>query len=268
MSNYYDEPYTSEPEYDYEEISYGKTAYKRVQRLRKRGKRRGIDVPYLNYELTKPEKPRIAFWIVAIISVIMFIGIFVGIGFFYNELIKICFELDGVGEFLKIVFKPEIFVATAGLSALSGLLVGMIYVLMFVLFLLPVIAVIYFYRFIRDAFYMAKCSEEEFAKGSIISSHILSLVMILVVATVIFIILMANITASSAKLYAGLIFSGIVIALGSLLVLIIIEKIRANRWFATLDEEKKQNYLAHERALRRVKSRLNTEKSFWNNLGK
>ena len=51
---------------DYEKSSYGGYAYRRVQRLRKRGEKRGIFVPALEYELTKPDKRRTAFWITAI----------------------------------------------------------------------------------------------------------------------------------------------------------------------------------------------------------
>lgn len=253
---------------DYEKTSYGSFAYKRVQRLRRKGERRGIKVPRLNYELSKPEKPRIAFWIVAIVSAVIFVGIIVGIGFFYNELIKMFSDLSGIGDFLKVVFDPDILAASFGWSAVPGILLAAVYLLIIVLFALPVIAAIYFYRFVRDAFYMAKCSKEEFAKGSIIFSRIVGIVAVLVVLTIIFVILLSYITASTAKVYMGLIFGGLAAALGGLLALIIVEKIKCGKWFETFDEEKKQNYLEHENALRRIKSRLNSEKSFWSNFGK
>lgn len=252
----------------YEQLSYGKFAYKRVQRLRRKGRRRGIDIPQLNYELTKPEKPRIAFWIIAAISAILFVGIIVGICFLYNELIKTFSDLSGIGEFLKVVFDPAILTASFGWSAIPGILLAAVYLLIAVLFALPIIAAVYFYRFVRDAFYMAKCSKEEFAKGSIISSRILGLVTVIIVATVIIIILFSYISAESAKLYMGLIFGALVLALGGLLALMTIEKIKCGKWFESLEDSKKQNYLEHERALRRVKSRLNMEKRIWNDIGK
>lgn len=253
---------------DYEKISYGRFAYKRVQRLRRKGQRRGIEVPQLDYELTKSEKPRIAFWIVAVISVVLFVGIIVGIGLLYNELIKMFSDLSGISEFLKVVFDPAILAASFGLSAVPGILLVFVYLLIAVLFALPIIAAVYFYRFVRDAFYMAKCSKEEFAKGSIISSRILGFVIAIIVAAVIFIILLSYISASSAKLYIGLIFGGHVLALGGLLALMAIEKIKCGKWFEGLEESKRQNYLEHEKALRLVKSRLNMEKRFWKDIGK
>lgn len=253
---------------DYEKISYGKTAYKRVQRLRRRGRRRGFEVPLLGYELTKPEKPRLAFLIVAIASAVLFVGIIIGIGFLYNTLITTFSDLSGIGEFLKVVFDPAILSASFGWSAIPGILLVVVYLLIALLFALPVVAAIYFYTFVRDAFYMAKCSKEEFAKGSLISSRILGFSAVLAVVTVIFIILMSYATAENAKLYLGLIYAALVIALGGLLALMAVEKIKCGKWFESLEEDKKQNYLNHEGAMRRVKRRLNTEKHFWQNLGK
>ena len=259
---------TTEIERDYEKTCYGKVAYKRVQRLRRRGKRRGIDVPVLGYELTKPEKPRIAFWVVAIVSAALFVGIMIGLGFLYNELVKAFSDLGGLGEFIKVLFKPDVLRGSLGLSALPGILMVVVYFLVLVLFAVPFIAAVYFFRFVRDAFYMANCSKEEFAKGSIISSRILGLVTVLVVATVIFIILLSLISAAGAKLYIGLIFGALAVSLVGFLALIIVEKIKCGKWFEGLEEDKRQNYLAHERALRRVKSRLKMEKRFWEDLGK
>lgn len=253
---------------DYEKTSYGKFAYKRVQRLRRKGQRRGIEIPYLDHELTKPEKPRVAFLVVAIVSAVLFAGMIVGIFLLYNELIKTFSDLSGVGDFIKVMFKPDILSGSFGLSALPGLMMVIVYVLIAVLFALPIIAAIYFYRFVRDAFYMTKCSKEEFAKGSIISSRIFGLIIVLIAATVIFAVLMTYITAANAKLYIGLIFGGLVIAFGSLTVVIAIEKNKCGKWFETSDEEKKQNYIEHESAIRRVKSRLNFEKRLWSDIGK
>lgn len=253
---------------DYEKMSYGRFAYKRVQRLRKRGRRRGIDVPALGYELTKPEKPRVAFLIVAIVSAVLLIGIIVGLGFLYNYLIKTLTIFDGIGDVFKAVFDPAAFALSAGLSAIPALMVVIAYILLITLFLLPLGAVIYVYRFVRDTFYMAKCSKEEFAKGNIISSRITGLVLALIAATVIFILVLIYIEAANVKTLAVIVYAGILVALGGLLALMIIEKRKCGKWFEGLEESKKQNYLEHESALRRVKRRLNTEKSVWNSIGR
>lgn len=253
---------------DYEKSSYGKLAYKRVQRLRRKGQRRGIEIPRLNYELTKPEKPRVAFWIVAVISAALFVGIIVGIVLLYNELIKTFSDLSGIGEFLKVVFDPVILTASFGWSAVPGILLAAVYLLIVVLFVLPIIAAVYFYRFVRDAFYMTRCSKEEFAKGSMISSRILGLVTVTIVVAIVSAILSSYISAAGAKLYIWLIFGGLAVALGGLIALMTIEKLKCAKWFENLEESKKQNYLEHEKALRRVKSRLNTEKRLWNDMGK
>lgn len=253
---------------DYEQASYGKLAYKRVQRLRRKGQRRGIEVPYLGYSLTKPEKPRLVFWIIAAVSVAVFIGILVAIGFLYNALITAFSDLDGIGEFLKVMFDPSVLTASFGWSALPGIMMAAVYLLIAILFILPIIAAGYFYCFVRDSFYMAVCSKEEFAKGSLISSRIVRSATILIVLTVIFIMLISIVNAPSAKLYMGLIYGGLALVLGGLIAVTVMEKIKCGRWFESLDAYKKQNYLEHERALRRIKSRLNTEKRLWSDLGK
>lgn len=252
---------------DFEKLSYGKSAYKRVQRLRRKGRGRGITVPYLAYELHKPEKPRIAFWIVAVVSTVLLIGIIVGIGFLYNELIKTISVFDGIGDVFKAVFDPSAFLLSSGLSALPAIMIALAYFLLIVMFLLPLGAILFLFRFVRETFYMAKCSKEEFAKGEIISSRILSLVVTLVCATVLFVVLLIYGSGANAKLLIGLIYGGIVIVIGSLLALIIVEKAKSKTWFENLEEDKKQNYLEHDRALRAVKRRLHFEKQFWNNLG-
>lgn len=195
-------------------------------------------------------------------------GIIVGIGFLYNEIIKSISIFDGIGEVFTALFDPETFMASAGLSAIPGLMIALAYLLLIVTFLLPVGAIIYFYRFVRDVFYMANCSKEEFAKGNIISSRIIGLITVLAVSAAIFVVVLIFTDTSTPKVISGLVFGGIVLVVGGLLALIIMEKTKAGKWFDTLDESNKQNYLEHEQALRRVKRRLNNEKQFWSNLGK
>ena len=266
--NFIASPSPEGPQTDFEKISYGKAAYKRVQRLRRKGRRRGIDVPTLGFELTKPDKPRMAFWIVAIVSAVLFAGILIATGFLYNELVKIFSDLNGVGDLIRTMFDPKILQGSLGLSALPGILMIFIYILLILLFALPIILAIYFYRFVRDAFYMAKCSKEEFAKGRIITSRIFGIVTFLIVATVIFIFLLTQIAAGNAKVLASVIYVAFLLAFGGLLVLMILEKVKAGKWFDTVEEARKQNYLAHEKALRRIESRLRTDRHLWERIGK
>lgn len=248
---------------DYESLSYGKFYYKKVQRLRRRARERRIDVPKLSYGLTKPEKPRVAFWVAAAVSLLLFIGILVLTGIFYNELIKSVSDLDGLGDLFKVLFDPTTLGASFGTSALPGLMLFLVYLLIIALFILPLSAIFYFYRFVRDSFYMAKCSKEEFAKGQLVSGRIFWLIVVLIALTTIFIVAMMYIPAANARLYLGLIYGALVLALGGLLALMIVEKVKAGKWFEGLDEAKKQNYLAHENGLRSVKRRLHRERDNW-----
>lgn len=252
---------------DYEKISYGKWVYRRVQRLRRKGKRRAIEVPQLGYKLTKPDKPRIAFWILAIISAIFLIGIVVGIGFLYNELVKTFSLFGNLGDVLKVAFDPKTFALSAGLSSIPAIMVILAYLLVVVMLLLPIAAIIYVYNFVREIFYMANCSKEEFARGNVIASRISGLVVALITSTVIFIALLIYFPAS-ARILLGLVYGAIVIVCGGLLALIVVERAKNRKWFETLDEDKKQNFLAHDNALRKVKSRLRFERNLWNDFGR
>lgn len=252
---------------DYEKASYGKLGYKRVQRLRKKGSRRGIEVPYLNFILTKPEKPRVVFWIAAIIGLIMFVGILVGFGFLTKFLIDVFSDLyKDSGGLFQTLADPQVLFASQGLSFIPLLVLILAYLLVAMIGLVPLMILIYCYRFVKYLLYTARCSKEEFAKGGMIKDHIMTYVGILAVATVALIIVFVMVEVQNVKLLVGLIYGGVVVIFGGLLVLTIIEKKKCEEWFKNLDEEKKQNYLAHEKALCQIKLRLHSERRYRNNM--
>lgn len=256
-----------ENEIDYEKISYGKIGYKRIQSLRRKGERRNIDVPKLNYELTKPEKPRIAFWIAAIVGIILFAGILVGAGFLIKFLIDFFSDFfKDSGGYFKTLLNPSLLFASQGLSIVPVMFLILAYMFLILIVALPIMVAIYCYRFGRNMLYLARCSKEEFAKGEVVIRHIMNYSGILIGTIIIFVLGLMMIKNSNAKLLTGLICGGIVLIFGGLLALIIFEKKKCGKWFKDLDEDKKQNYLAHEKALSSVKSRLGFEKRFWDNL--
>ncbi|MDE7158005.1 MAG: hypothetical protein K2N74_00355, partial [Clostridiales bacterium] len=59
------------------------------------------------------------------------------------------------------------------------------------------------------------------------------------------------------------IFAGYVLIFGGMLALMVLEREKCKKWFESLDEEKKQNYLAHEDALRCVRRRMRSKRTFW-----
>ncbi len=256
-----------EQQLDYERASYGKIGYKRIQRLRKKGKRRGIEVPKLNYELTKPEKPRVAFWIAAAVGIAVFVGIMVGTGFLIKFLVDVFSDLyKDSGGFFKTLLNPKVLFVSQGLSLVPLLLLIAAYLLFASMAIIPISIAICCYRFVQNMFYMARCSKEEFAKGEMITGSIVSYVFVLVVATVLLVVVFVLTDAQTARLLVGLIYAGVVVIFGGLLALLIVEKKKCGKWFETLDEDKKQNYLEHEKALGRIKSRLGFKRRMWNNM--
>lgn len=253
---------------DYEQISYGKFGYKRVQRLRRKGKRRGIEVPQLNYALTKPEKPRIAFWVAAIIGIIAFIAILVGAGFLIKFIIDVFSDLyKDTGGFFKTVIHPGTLFATQGLSLVPVLFLILAYLALISIAVVPLVIALSCFRFVRNMLYTARCSKEEFARGERISGNITGAIGILVGATVVMIVIFVMTDAHTARLLVGLIYGAIVIIAGGFLALMIIERKKCKKWFEGLEEDNKRNFIEHDNGLRRIKSRLHFERQLlfgWN----
>lgn len=260
----------NEQSINYEQLSYGKWGYKRIQRLRKKGLRRGIEVPELNFQLTKPDKPRVAFWIAAIVSIILFAGIMVGVGFLLNYLINDVFGqmYEATGGFFDTLLNPAVLFASQGLSFVPVLLLILAYLVLIAIAVVPISIAICCYRFAMHMFYFARCSKEEFAKGEMITGSIVGYVTALVVSTILLIAVFVITDAYMARLLFGLIYAAVVIICGGLLAIIIVEKKKCGKWFESLDEDKKQNFLEHEKALGRIRSRLGFERRMWNNLFK
>ncbi|MCH5180274.1 MAG: hypothetical protein J1F32_03605 [Erysipelotrichales bacterium] len=251
---------------DFEKNSYGKVVYRRVQRLRKKGRKRGIDVPYLNYELTKPEKPRMAFLLIAIIAAILLTGVLVGTVFLYTEFIKETSIFKDIGEVFQVLFDPQTFLLTLGLSSIPAIMIIIAYLMLFGLILIPVLLIIYFYNAIYNIFYMSKCSKEEFAKGHVIFSRIRNLSIIIFIATVILILALLSNSVEFIKILVGAIYAGVVIALGGLLALMVFERSKCKKWFDNLEDDKKNNYLSHDQALYNVKKRIQSDRTAFSNL--
>lgn len=245
---------------DYEKASYGKRAYKKVTKLRKRGGRRGMTVPKLTYSLTKPEKRRTAFFVTGIVSAVVLCAVIVMIGFFYNELIKMNSTLDGMGDFFKTMFDPNILFASFGVSAIPGILVAVFYIFIAVLLILPIVLIVYFYRFVRDIFYMSECSKEEFVRDITISDHLFALITLAVIVTAVFVTVCIFVKGAVSIVLITLIYLALIAVFGAVIAFILIERRKCKQWFDTLDEEKKRNYTEHVQALKQVKRRLKAEK--------
>lgn len=256
-------------ELNYEQLSYGKFGYRRVQRMRRRGKRHGIEVPPLGFVLTKPDRPRIVFWIAAIVGAVLLAALLVGIGFiikFGIEFFNVQFQDNG--GFFETLLNPAVFLATAGLSFFPVLFVILAYLMMLLIMLIPILVFFYSYGFVRNTFYMARCSKEEFAKGELVSSRIFGFAGAIVLATVALIIGLISFETSAAKILVGVVYAGFVLICGGMLVLMIRERSKCKKWFDSLDEYKKQNFLEHDNALRRIKSRTRPDLNVWHRWGR
>ena len=252
---------------DYEALSYGKLGYKRVQRLRKKAARRRIEVPYLGYELHKPDKPRVVFWIVAAVAIVLMVGVVVGGIFLLNVLVKSLDNFRGIGDLFKAMFRPEVLAASLGFSTLPALMVALAVAMLVLLALIPLLVGLYLVSFVRNAFYLAKCSKEEFAKGYDISMRITRLILYLVLATVLLVVGLYFAPDKRTLVPVVLVYVCFVVVFGGFLAVLLLERSKNAKWFEGLDEAQKQSFLAHNEGLRRISKRLKAERDFWNTLG-
>lgn len=242
-------------ERDCEKLSYTPYAYKRLLKLRENGRKRGIKVPYLSFELTKPEEPRVSVLVAAIIAAILLVALvmfliwacyalavlFIGAG----ELNALLRGLSDPAAYGGGLFWASFIIAAAEFSAL--------------VILVPTLIAVQVFRFLRDVIYMAQCSKEEFAKGDIVASRVAGLIITLSVSTLVFVFMLCLGMINTYPLLI-LAYVGIVVLCGMALVIIGIEKRKCVKWFNELDGYRKEDFLAQARALESVKNRLHTEK--------
>ena len=253
---------------DYEALSYGKLGYKRVQRLRKKGKRRNIEVPYLKYELHKPDKPRIVFWIIAVLAAVLMIGVIVGGVFAVHLFVKTQENFNGTGDLLKAAFRPEVMALSLGMSVLPGLMIVFAYAMLLLICLIPILVGAYLISYVRNALYLARCSKEEFAKGYDVSGRIQRLIVAIVLATVLLIVAIYASQTKTVVVPLVLVYACVVAVLGGFLAILLIERSKNLKWFETLDEAQKENFIQHDAGLRKVNRRLKSERAYWDTFGR
>ena len=245
---------TAEDNTDYEKLSYDPYTYRRVQRIRKNGLQHGVTVPKLKYQLTQPEKRRMPLFIMGILASIVFITVLVLAGVLYSIAIRIRGTFNVVEMFTNL-FDPIQIVRTLGLSILGGIGIVLYYILLLLILAVPVILIFYMYKFVRTLFALSTCSKEEFAKGHRVMKYIvifmaLGVICLGVAGTILF----AKFTLK-AKVIITIIFVLLAALMLAYSIIMIMERVKSSKWFDTLDDERKKDYLMHDKALARSKAR-------------
>ncbi|MBE5741422.1 MAG: hypothetical protein E7351_02730 [Clostridiales bacterium] len=246
-----------------EKASYSEYSYKNVQRLREKGKYWAIDVPYLQYPVTKQDKPRPLFLVFGIISLIL-LG-FVCYGAYMMTvgiilpMISSALSLNGLFTIHQWDF--------LGLFVMFSSLAPFILWILIILFSVAIISiVVYFILLTRKLFCLSKISMQEMAKGYEIRNMLLALGTIMVLILVIGLVLLVpnakNMTAGNIAIVV-VVMVGLIAIVGVVFALLLVQRNKEKKLFEQLPEEQQQDFIKHNRALERTRSRRNrTDNTF------
>ena len=244
-----------------EKASYSNYSYKNVKRLREKGKYWAVDVPYLQYPVTKQEKPRPLFIVFGVISLILLgfvcygayaaiVGMIlpmIGSALSLNGLFKIPFW-DVFGLFTMFTSLGPIFVWII-IVAISALIIGI---------------VVYFISLTKRLFCLSKVSMQEMAQGYEVRNMLLALGIIMGVVLIIGLVLLIpnakNMTAGNIAIVVA-VMVGVIAVVGVVFALLLVQRNKEKKLFEQLPKEQQEDFIKHNRGLERVRSRRNRSKN-------
>lgn len=240
-----------------EKASYSDYSYKRVRKLREKGKYWGYEVPYLQYPVNKQEKPRAIFLVAgilyAIMASLMLVATFFVVTGFVLPLLGTALGLSGMFK----IFQWDILGLFATISALVPIFIWLI--LIATIGLLVGIN-IYFISQTIKFFKMSKISMQEMAKGFEVQSLIIRLGTIMGIAVVVGVAILVltreNVTLAGVWLVIGIMLA-ILAVISPFFILLIIERNKAKKQFDELSEEQQTDFIRHNQMLDRVHRKSN-----------
>ncbi len=240
-----------------EKNSFTPYMQKQVKKLRKKGLEYGVSVPYLNYELDKPEKQRKIFNVIAIMFFVLAIAMVIGtvVMYFYTHIFSAIFEIANKSNNLT---SYDALQNSLGLSGFVGIASWALVLILVVISVLPIPIIIVTISFARKNLSFAKMSRQEMAKGFEIKNFIIFLIFSTIFTLVLAIILLCQGMASGffgiCSVVSLFLLSGICAFLS---IIIIKEKNKDAQWFNTLPIERQQDFLNFNKSLNLVKSKKN-----------
>lgn len=238
-----------------EKSSFTPYMQKQVKKLRKKGLEYGVSVPYLNYELDKPEKQRKIFNVIAIIFFVLAMAMVIGtvVMYFYTHIFSAIFEIANKSNDLT---SYDTLQNSLGLSGFVGIASWALVLILAVISLLPIPIIIVTINFARKNLSFAKMSKQEMAKGFEIKNFIIFLIFSAIFSLALAIILLCQGMASGAFGICSVVFLFLLFVICvALSVIIIKEKNKETQWFNTLPIEKQQDFLNFNKSLNLVKSK-------------
>ncbi len=235
-----------------EKASYSEYSYKKVQKLREKGKYWALDVPYLQHPVQKQEKPRPMFIVFGILYAIALVAALVfSIIIIRNFLVPAIAQALQLNEYAKIRFW-DIF----GLVAMFGSLVPFVawIVIIFVGGIVLAVDIFLICQTIK-MFGMSKISMQEMAVGYEVRGILLRLGTLIGLTLVVGIAILVLTRETIKPAGIGLVVGVMVIIcaiVGTIFGLLLAQKNKAKKEFESLSEEQQRDFIRHNQALDRV----------------
>ena len=244
-----------------EKASYSEYSYKKVQKLREKGKYYGYDVPYLQHPVKKQEKPRAIFVVFGVLyAIAAAIALALSVFLVINFLLPVIGQAVGISGFVK--FRVwDIFGLFAGVSAIGVMMVWVVVIavaaLIFGVNLFLISQTIKMFR-------MSKISMQEMAKGYEVSGMLLRLAVLivgtLIAGIAILVLTRENIEPAGIGLVVGVMVA-ICALVGTIFGLLLWQRIKAKKEFEELSEEEQKDFIRHNQVLDRLERKRNKSKS-------
>lgn len=257
-----------QPLLDIEKNSYSKYMYKKLVKARKKGLQYGVTIPPLKYELDKPEKTRKVFLIAGYTLLSFTIALF--IGFIIMYIVSGVFPmfidmLRGTSS----VYSKELFEKSLGLSSFGAISLTWLYIVIVILLLLPIGIIMGLVKGVIKNFAFSKISKQEMAKGFEVSRYINILVISIFLTLLIGILfIVEGLTRGGLGVFITIMSFVIFACCLTLLIFIIKERKREKEWFNSLSEEKQQDFLNQNKAVKKYKNLSSIKVSNSNFMGR
>lgn len=244
-----------------EKASYSEYSYKKVKKIREKGKYYGYDVPYLQHPVNKQEKPRPMFIVFGVLyAIALAAALTLSVMIVINFLMPLIVQAIGLNSLVKIR-KWDIFGLVAAFSSIVPILVWAIVILIAGV----IIAVdVFLISQTIKMFRMSKISMQEMAKGYEVGGMLLRLIFLivgtLVAGIAILVLTRENIKPAGIALIVTVMVV-ICAVVGTIFGILLSQRIKERKKFEELSEEQQHDFIRHNQALERINRMRNKSKS-------
>ena len=254
-----------------ERQNYTKFSFKRLQKLRVDGAAFGIDIPPLQCNLKKPDKPRTVFKVYSIISICMLVicsiaTLWASSAFIYSLVVTI-------GQINQSTNTAASILTFGLVDIFSGTATILLWGLIIIIISLLIMLIVYLSSFVREFSNFARCSVQEMAIGYQVKDFKRKTIVIMTLSVLgicgIIYSMIKNNMSSLGHILSIVVLTLITLYAVSMFVFVILEQNNADAIFDQLPFEEQENFRAHNSAVGEVKHKMKSlrkgkNQEYWN----